>query len=215
MSTEPPSPTSGTTRTGVLVPVAAAQRAAQLASVAGLTADAVPGPGGVLLVPRSPQTDDAPVARLSRLLRGADVLVLRLANQRVDVARWRAGHFVDNPSYGEIGGVAGDSERVLLGSLPAAEAEGVVSADDVDSREAARAIMSTLVGPVRTWEFMVTAVLIALAALLALVAGLDLASGGWSPWNAVRVVAWLVVGVVLARRLRGLLSRRRRERQTR
>ena len=211
--TTPSSPSPVTRCTGVFLPLTSAQRAAELAAVAGLTADAVPSSGGVLLVPRSGDVHDAQVARLSRLLRGADVLVLQLAEERVDVQRWRAGRFVDNPSYGEVSGPAGDAERVLLGALPAAQAEGVVSADDIDRHRATRAIMSAAAGPVRMWQLVVTGVLTCLVLLLAVLAVLDLSrSTATSVWDIARLVGWLLLVAVMAFRLRGLLHRRRGER---
>lgn len=202
-------------RTGLLLPVASAAQAVQMASVLGLEADAVPTTRGVLILPRAGHpVDDALVTRLSRAVRRADVLVLRLADERVAVARWRGGRLVDTPHYGVVGGVDGDAERVLLGHLPAAEAAGATSTDGVDRREAARAVVAAVRGPVRPWQLVLAGLLAAVSVLLAVTGAVDLAGAGGasSAWDAVLPLLWALLAVYWVRQLRGLLRRRARER---
>ena len=205
-------PTGGLVRAALLLPLTSAGQAAALAASLGMDADAVPASRGVLVLPRSGALEEPLAARASRLLRSADVLVLRLADERVAVHRWRAGRLVDTPAYGLVGGLDGDAERVLLGWLPASEASGVVGTEGIDQRTAARWALAAAAGPVRTWQVVLAAVLTLAALVLALDAVLDIAGGQRGVWAWVRVVAWPLAAGVWATSLRGMLRRRRAER---
>ncbi|CAA9408301.1 MAG: hypothetical protein AVDCRST_MAG35-1288 [uncultured Quadrisphaera sp.] len=215
MSDDPGGPPTGGGRlTGLLLPVASAAQAVRVAAVLGLAADAVPSSRGVLLLPRGGGgVDDAVVTRVSRSLRRADVLVLTRADEQVSVQRWRAGRLVDTPHYGVVGGVDGDAERVLLGRLPAAQAQGATSTDGVDPREAAREVVAAVRGPVRPWQLVLSGLLLVLSALLAVAGALDLAAGrAQGALDAAVPLLWAALAVYWALSLRGLLRRRARER---
>jgi hypothetical protein len=198
-------------RAGLLVPMASAAQAAALGASLGLDAVAVPCPRGVLLLPRSGAVEDQQVQRASRLLRSTDVLVLRLADERVGVQRWRSGRLVDEPAYGLVGGVDGDAERALLGRLDPLEAEGAVDTADVDPQAVRRMALAAAVGPVRPWQVVLTVVLLLAAALLSVDAVVDLLDGRRGLWAWARAVVWPLAALYWAASLRGLLARRRAE----
>ncbi|SDQ52844.1 hypothetical protein [Quadrisphaera sp. DSM 44207] len=199
-------------RSGLLLPIASAAQAAALAASLGMSADAVPCSRGALVLPRSGALEEQQVQRASRTLRSADVLALRLADERVAVERWRAGRLVDTPAYGLVGGVDGDAERVLLGWLPVQEAAGVASTDGVDQRTAARAALAAAVGPVTTWQVVLASALVVIAVLLSAAAVADVVLGERGVWSWVQAVAWPLVALFWSASLRGLLRRRRAER---
>jgi hypothetical protein len=211
-------PTGGLKRTALLLPLAKAEHAVRLVATFGLEADAVPTTRGVLVVAREVAVDDALVARISGAVKRADLLVLRLAEERVAVERWRAGALVDRPAYGLIGGLDGDAERVLLGLTPVAEAAGVLGTDGIAAGPApaqvggvrAGSTRAPATGRVATAQLVVTGVL--LAALAVLFAGLlgEIVSGGTGVWLWVRVVVVVLLFVLDARRVRVLLHHRRR-----
>ncbi len=207
-------PTGGARRAGLLVPVASADVAAALAVARGMTADAVPCPRGVLLVPREPLADGV-VGTFSRSVGRHDTFLLSLADEQVSVERWRAGKLVDTPAYGVVGGVGGDAERVLLGRLDPARAQGAVSTEGMDKAAARRTLLAGTEGPVRPAQVALTAVLLVAAVVLFAVNVIGLlegdAGGGASVWNLLITVLWAVLAIAWGRRLVGQVARMRRE----
>lgn len=208
---DPAAPTGGARREALLVPLADPGRAAELAAWLGLDADVVPGRRGALVVPRSEVVDDDVAVRASRVLRGGDLLVLRLAEERVGVARWRGGRLADEPPFGALGDLGDDAERVLLGRLSAAEAEGATSTDGVSRTAFSRSVVAAARGPVRTWQIVLQVALAVVAAFLAAVAALAVL-GGEGVWAWVRLVLWSLLTVFWVAATRGLLHRRAQER---
>ncbi len=210
-------PTGGARRSALVLPVADPGVAVSLAVARGVGADAVPCARGVLLVPREALGTEE-VSAFSRSVGRHDTFRLTLADEQVSVERWRAGKLVDTPAYGLVGGVDGDAERVLLGRVEPADAEGAVSSDGVDKATARRTLLAGTEGPVRPAQVALTAALLLVAVVL-LVANVttlletDPAGGGAGPsvWGLLITALWGLLALVWGRRLAGQVRRMRRQ----
>jgi len=110
------------------VPVADAERAADLCALASVAADVVPVDGvGAVVVP-GPGEAEAGARALSKLLRGADVVVLTATQDAVAAQRWRGGARGEDPRAGLLLATwPDDVQRLLLGRLAPADAPGTTS----------------------------------------------------------------------------------------
>ncbi len=210
---EAAAPTGGLRREVLLVPLPEARAGAELAAYLEVPAVAVPARPGVLVVPRSGQVEQNLAVRASRLLRRSEVLVLRLADERVGVERWRGGRMVDEPPFGALGDLGDDAERVLLGGA-AGDVPGAVASEDVDRRAFARTAVTAARGPVRTWQVVLQAGLALFAGFLALTYVLEAVTGGvQGAGEWFRLVLWPLLALFWLVALRGLLRRRAAERR--
>ncbi|WP_337059692.1 hypothetical protein [Kineococcus sp. G2] len=140
----------GADRAVLVVPVNDVERLAALCALARLQASAVPVPGvGCVLVPDRPAETEAGAARLSRLVRGADVLVVRRSGDRDTGAAWRGGlrGAVDVDAPLLLANWPAAVEGLLAGELDPARAGGVRSTAGSRVRVALR----LLSGP-RRWS---------------------------------------------------------------
>jgi len=140
-------PSGGAHRAVVVLPVASAERAADLCALGGVSATCVPVAGaGVVVVP-DPVGDAGPglagidaAERTSRLLRGVDVVLLLVGGGtgaedggtgegQVDAQTWRGGQQATGgrPAGLLLASWHDDVLRLLLGRLDPAEAPGAVS----------------------------------------------------------------------------------------
>ena len=112
----------------LVVPVADAERAADLCALASVVADVVPvdGVGSVAVV--APGSAEASAQAVSKLLRVADVLVLTTTQDAVAAQRWRGGARQEDPRAGLLLATwPDDVQRLLLGRLAPAEVAGTAS----------------------------------------------------------------------------------------
>lgn len=209
------SPTGGARRTALVLPVVEAEQAIAVAVLRGIAADAVPCARGVMLVPRGPLTREQTTG-VSRSAGRHDVFLLTLADEQVAVERWRAGHLVDTPAYGVVGGLDGDAERVLLGRLEPGEAAGHASTDGVDRAVATRTLLSGAAGPVSSKQLVLSAVLLAVALVLLGYNVVVLATSddvGFNVGALLVTVLWGVLTLYFVRQLARQLRRRREARR--
>ena len=118
-------------RTLLVAPVAAAARLADVCTLARVRGRLVPVEGaGCVLLPEVGQDPGEAAARLSRLVQGADVVVLTVAEDAVTAQRWRAGsRQQDPPSAGLLLSTwPDDVQRLLLGRIDAADVAGTRTA---------------------------------------------------------------------------------------
>ena len=112
----------------LVLPVTDAERAADLCALASVVADVVPVEGvGAVVVP-APGGAEAGARALSKLLRGADVLVLTATQDAVAAQRWRGGARGEDPRAGLLLATwPDDVQRLLLGRLAPADVLGAAS----------------------------------------------------------------------------------------
>jgi hypothetical protein len=113
----------------VVLPVADASRAADLCSLAAVDAGCVAVPGvGTVVVPVDAAGARDGAERLSRLLRGAEVVLLQAAEDRVSAQRWHGGTREEDPVAGLLLATwPDDVQRLLLGRLSPGEVSGAAS----------------------------------------------------------------------------------------
>jgi hypothetical protein len=121
-----------------VLPVPTAARAADLCALAGVSADVVPVlPAGIAALPVAGGTaspgSGVPAGawgvdaaeRLSRLLRGLDVVLLLAGEDQVSAQRWAGGARGEDPRAGLLLATwPDDVQRLLLGRLDPADVEG-------------------------------------------------------------------------------------------
>ena len=112
----------------LVLPVADAERAADLCALASMSADVVPVAGvGAVVLPAAGQAG-AGAQALSRLLRGADVLLLTAGEDAVAAQLWRGGARGEDPRAGLLLATwPDDVQRLLLGRLEPGDVAGTAS----------------------------------------------------------------------------------------
>ncbi|MCI2239736.1 hypothetical protein MO973_41660 [Paenibacillus sp. TRM 82003] len=121
----------GAGRAVLVVPVNDVERLAAVCALAGVRASVVLVRGvGCVVVPDRPADAEAGAARLSRLVRGADVLLVSRTGGRDAGAAWRGGvrGAVDADAALLLASWPATVEGLLAGELDPAEAGGVRSA---------------------------------------------------------------------------------------
>lgn len=112
----------------VVTQVAVAGALAAACSLAKVDVDAVPSPVGALAVVRDPAAGPAAAVAVSRLLRQVPVVLLERRAGKIAASQWVGGaHEKDLPAGLVLSGAPPVLEDLLLGDVPAAEVEGVVS----------------------------------------------------------------------------------------
>jgi len=127
----------------VVTPVASAEALAATCAMAKIDVDAVPSPVGALAVCRV-SVGDAPAqtaGALSRLLKGVPLVLLERREGQITASHWLDGDRGDDLSPGLVLNDAPEVlEDLLLGTIPPAEAEGVVSSVGMSRLKAVRVL---------------------------------------------------------------------------
>lgn len=112
----------------VVTQVAVADALAAACSLASVDVDAVPSPVGALAVLREPAAGASAAGAVSRLLRQVPVVLLERTAGKISASQWVGGeHQKDLPAGLVLSGAPPVLEDLLLGDVPPADIEGVVS----------------------------------------------------------------------------------------
>ncbi|ABS04644.1 hypothetical protein [Kineococcus radiotolerans] len=119
-------------RSVLVVPVANARKLAEVCTAAGVNAFVVPVKGlGCVLVTEDPATGEADAGTLSRLLQGAEVVLLTVGEDSIEGQTWAGGRRGEDPRPGLLLSVWPDVvQQLVLGRLDPAEAAGAAAGGD-------------------------------------------------------------------------------------
>lgn len=127
----------------VVTPVANAEALAATCAMAKIAVDAVPSAVGALAVCRvtDGQAPAEAAAAISRLLRGVPLVLLERREGQITASGWLDGERGDDLAPGLVLNDAPEVlEDLLLGTIPPAEAEGVVSSVGMSRLKAVRVL---------------------------------------------------------------------------
>jgi hypothetical protein len=116
-------------RSVLVAPVANAKKLAEVCTVAGVEAFVVPVKGlGCVLVTADPATGEADAQTLSRLVQGAEIVLLSVGEDSIEGQTWAGGRRGEDPRPGLLLSVWPDVvQQLVLGRLDPAEAAGAAA----------------------------------------------------------------------------------------
>ncbi|MDM7831996.1 hypothetical protein [Cellulomonas edaphi] len=128
----------------VVTPVAVPAPLAAACVLAGVAVDVVPSSSGAIAVLREPASAPEGAAAISKLLRTTPVVLLERREGNVRAVRWTGGEEGDEMPSGLLLATApGVLEDLLLGTVQAAELEGVVTSVGMSRWKATRLLASS------------------------------------------------------------------------
>jgi hypothetical protein len=119
-------------RSVLVVPVVNARKLAEVCTLADVHAHVVPVKGlGCVLVTQDPATGEADAQTLSRLITGAEIVLLTVGEESIEGQTWRDGDRGEDPRPGLLLSVWPDVvQQLVLGRLDPAEAAGSAQGGD-------------------------------------------------------------------------------------
>jgi len=119
-------------RSVLVVPVPDAKKLAEVCTVAGIHAHVVPVKGlGSVLVAADPASGEEYAAALSKLVEGAEIVLLTVGEESIEGQTWRNAERGDDPKPGLLLSVWPDVvQQLVLGRLDPAEAAGAAQGGD-------------------------------------------------------------------------------------
>ncbi|GAA0324353.1 hypothetical protein [Kineococcus aurantiacus] len=116
-------------RSVLVAPVLDARKLAEVCTAAGVSATVVPVKGlGCVLVTADPSSGEADALTLSRLLRGAEVVLLTVGEESIEGQTWVGGERGADPKPGLLLSVWPDVvQQLVLGRLDPSEAAGAAA----------------------------------------------------------------------------------------
>jgi hypothetical protein len=116
-------------RSVLVAPVANAKKLAEVCTIAKVNAFVVPVKGlGCVLVTEDPATGEADAETLSRVLQGAEIVLLTVGQDSIEGQSWVGGERGDDPKPGLLLSVWPDLvQQLVLGRLDPAEAAGAAA----------------------------------------------------------------------------------------
>ncbi|WP_432562769.1 hypothetical protein [Kineococcus sp. SYSU DK003] len=125
-------------RSALVVPVANAKKLAEVCTLAEVHAHVVPVKGlGCVLVTEDPGTGEQDAQTLSRLVQGAEIVLLTVGEESIEGQTWRSGERGEDPRPGLLLSVWPDLvQQLVLGRVDPAEAAGAAASGEGSRRGA-------------------------------------------------------------------------------
>lgn len=119
-------------RSALVVPVLNAKKLAEVCTLADVHAHVVPVKGlGCVLVTEDPATGEADAATLSKIVSGAEIVLLTVGEESIEGQAWTGGERGDDPKPGLLLSIWPDVvQQLVLGRLDPAEAAGSAAGGD-------------------------------------------------------------------------------------